>query len=106
MNFADVNWVSVFYMFGIKQEKKPFFNNREAKLTFYSLCKVMFVQSSLQCCVLAHLWIASGTHHKKEPNFSLKALAQCTSQENSKNSEHGSGSDPADYLGGCSLFVF
>lgn len=32
----------------------------------------MFVQSSLQCCVLAHLWIASGTHHKKEPHFSLK----------------------------------
>lgn len=81
-------------MFGIKQEKKPFFINREAKLTFYSLCKVMFVQSSLQCCVLV---LASGTHHKKEPNFSLKDLAQCTSQENSKNSEHGSGSDPADF---------
>lgn len=96
-SFADKNWVSLFYMFVIKQEKKPFFNNREAKLTFYSLCKVMFVQSSLQCCVLAHLWIASGTHHKKEPNFSLKDLAQCTSQENSKNSEHGSGSDPADF---------
>lgn len=108
-SFADINWVSVFYMFGIKQEKKPFFNNREAKLTFHSLCKVTFVQSSLQCCVLVHLWIASGTHHKKEPNFSLRDLAQCTSQGNSKNSQHGSGSVPAAFsaegcLGGHRFF--
>lgn len=98
-------------MFGIKQEKKPFFNNREAKLTFYSLCKVMFVQSSLQCCVLAHLWIASGTHHKKRAKLFSQRLGKVRKIQKTVNMVLArtlltSLLKIEGYLAGRSLFVF